>query len=36
MRSEDVALMVGSGSLVMTRGEEPGVPSAAMWSQFSS
>ena len=36
MRSEDVALVVGSGSLVMTRGDVPRVSLEAMWSQFSS
>ena len=36
MRSEDVALVVGKGSQVMTMGEVPGVPSAATRSQFSS
>ena len=36
MRSEFVALVVGSGSLVMTRGEVPRVSLRIMWSQFSS
>ena len=34
MRSEAAALVVGSGSLVMTRGERPGVPSEFVWSQL--
>ena len=36
IRSEDVALVVGRGSLVMTRGDVSRVSLKTMWSQFSS
>ena len=36
MRSDAAALVVGSGSLVMTRGERPGVPFELIWFQLSS
>ena len=36
IRSEDVALVVGRGSLVMTRGDVSRVSLKTMWSQLSS
>ena len=36
IRSEDVAVVVGKGSLVMTRGDVSRVSFMTIWSQFSS